>query len=598
MPIRTAIAGLGTYSPERSISIRERERTPFGIRLPIGRVTGIESVRIAAGDEFAIDLARKAAQDCLSRADVSAAEVGLLISCGICRYDLPDYGHVFEPSTAARLSRQLGLTQALSFDVSNACAGMFTGIYLADAFLRAGRCRYALVASGEFISHMAETALAEIQGLFDPRMACLTLGDGGAAVLLTLTEQDCGFEAMSLYSKPEHSQLCTARPSKRCHGGAIMYTDSAGIADKMLGELEHHVPRFLAAQGSPAVNWLVPHQTSLKSVKEGCRRFKRSLGERAFDSEQLLLSLGHRGNTASTSHMLALRDGLSSGKVQDGDRVLFSVNASCLVVGSFLYRTGTPKPEDRSMAIDTMRARICGIGIIESHPCSPHMPTFSDAVTKALEEAQSTREDVDLMIFAGVYRDNFIMEPSVAALLAKQCGIACGQGEGFLCFDLFAGENGLLYALEVSEALLATGKYKTAMILCGDTDPNVACSFAPPLGILQTAAALIVRAGGEAATPASVLRFETDLVRHTRQRQGETFVLETGVPASGEAMHAALDQSISYCNAAALNFIRLTRSGTAMTGNLVRTLLGASGVGLLAGATRFGEAVGKVIEVA
>ncbi|MFD8396467.1 hypothetical protein ACFV2N_46680 [Streptomyces sp. NPDC059680] len=56
----------------------------------------------------------------------------------------------FEPSFARQLAGELGLrATAVTFDLSNACAGMLTGVYLLDRMIRAGIVRNGMVVSGE-----------------------------------------------------------------------------------------------------------------------------------------------------------------------------------------------------------------------------------------------------------------------------------------------------------------------------------------------------------------------------------------------------------------------------------------------------------------
>src|SRR5262249_2752074 len=73
---------------------------------------------------------------------------------------------------APRLQKEFGFVNALAFDITNACAGTFTGIWLADMMLRLGLVQSALVVSGEYISHLTRTAQQEIEDFMDPRMAC------------------------------------------------------------------------------------------------------------------------------------------------------------------------------------------------------------------------------------------------------------------------------------------------------------------------------------------------------------------------------------------------------------------------------------------
>ncbi|MGH3851546.1 MAG: phosphopantetheine-binding protein, partial [Pseudonocardiaceae bacterium] len=142
----TVIESLGVYLPARAVSTETvLAECANEIRIPLERLTGIKSRRVAGDDEFSIDLARKAVADCLARSSYRPEEIDLVISCNISRCDGPGHRFTFEPSTSSRLRDQCGLVNAVSFDISNACAGMFTGITVADAFLKAGLVRRALV---------------------------------------------------------------------------------------------------------------------------------------------------------------------------------------------------------------------------------------------------------------------------------------------------------------------------------------------------------------------------------------------------------------------------------------------------------------------
>ncbi len=59
----------------------------------------------------------------------------------------------FEPATSVRLKRRLGLrNSALAIDLSNACAGMWTGVYLLEKLNRTGEVQRGIVVSGEIQS--------------------------------------------------------------------------------------------------------------------------------------------------------------------------------------------------------------------------------------------------------------------------------------------------------------------------------------------------------------------------------------------------------------------------------------------------------------
>ena len=185
---RTVIESLGVYLPPKAVSTTEIiQACTKRILLPVERLTGIRFRRMAGEYEFSIDLAKNAISACLDRSKYSAEDIDLLVCCNISRYDGPNFQLSFEPSTSVKLKKYFGLTNAIVFDISNACAGMFTGINVADSYIKSGLVRNAMVVSGEYITHLTRTAQKEISRLKDSRMACLTLGDSGAAMILNGT---------------------------------------------------------------------------------------------------------------------------------------------------------------------------------------------------------------------------------------------------------------------------------------------------------------------------------------------------------------------------------------------------------------------------
>jgi 3-oxoacyl-[acyl-carrier-protein] synthase III len=181
----TLIESLGVYLPPQAVSTQEvLQGCKKKVRFPLERITGIKSRRVAGETEFSIDLAGKAIADCLARSKYHPKDIDVLICSTICRYDGPNFQISYEPCTAVKLKKNFGLENALAFDLASACSGMFAAINLVDAFIKAGTIRRGLVVSGEYISHLAQTAQKEIAQFLDPRLACLTVGDAGAAVIL------------------------------------------------------------------------------------------------------------------------------------------------------------------------------------------------------------------------------------------------------------------------------------------------------------------------------------------------------------------------------------------------------------------------------
>ncbi|TMB88737.1 MAG: hypothetical protein E6J44_03805, partial [Chloroflexi bacterium] len=155
----TRIESLGTYLPASIVSTTDILRAcKQQVLFPLEDFTGIKSRRTVGEGEFSIDLARKAIEDCLASSTYHPADIDILICCNCSRCDGPDYQVSFEPGTSIKLKKYFGFDNALVFDITNACAGMFTGVYIVDALIKAGLIRRGMVASGEYITHLTDTA--------------------------------------------------------------------------------------------------------------------------------------------------------------------------------------------------------------------------------------------------------------------------------------------------------------------------------------------------------------------------------------------------------------------------------------------------------
>jgi 3-oxoacyl-[acyl-carrier-protein] synthase-3 len=77
----------------------------------------------------------------------------------------------------------IGAGEAMTFDLSNACAGMLSGVTVANNWIRQGTIERALVVSGEYISQLGQNAARHIRTIMSKELASLTLGDAGAALL-------------------------------------------------------------------------------------------------------------------------------------------------------------------------------------------------------------------------------------------------------------------------------------------------------------------------------------------------------------------------------------------------------------------------------
>lgn len=95
-----------------------------------GLLTGIQERKVCSSFEDSFSLAVDAAKDCLSFSKYNASELDMIINCSITKYK-DGLSHLYEPTFSTLIRNEIGAGKAITFDISNACAGMLTGVYLA-----------------------------------------------------------------------------------------------------------------------------------------------------------------------------------------------------------------------------------------------------------------------------------------------------------------------------------------------------------------------------------------------------------------------------------------------------------------------------------
>jgi amino acid adenylation domain-containing protein len=550
----TVIESLGVYLPTQAVSTEEvLAQCANDVRMPLERLTGIKNRRVAAEDEFSIDLARNAARDALSRSNYSPEEVDLVIACNISRCDGPAHTFSFEPSTASRLREQCGLENAVCFDVNNACAGMFTGITVADAFLQTGQVQCALVVSGEYITHLTETAQHEIDGQMDPRLACLTLGDAGAAVVLERGPNNrVGFHDLDMATLSRYATLCVAKASDGPHGGATMVADSVAQTAIAVERSVPYVAALMQRQGwrPETCDHLLMHQTSEASINDAILAVNREFGQTAAHRGNTIYNLAERGNTATTTHFVALADHIRSNGINSGDNVVFSITGSGQTVGTALYtfddlpdrmrrapdgQHGRRVASHRTEAPAPPRVRIDSVGLTPAGQSAPSssIQLAAQAATNCLYRGDYDRTALGLILHAGIYRDDFLSEPAVAALIAGQLGInddiQSPDGPKTLAFDVLNGPVGFLNACHVAAATIGTGKTSHAMVVASEIENNTPDSGYPLRGISQMGSAMLLSPShGNEGFGRFVFQHHPEyagaLATYTQQHQGRTWL--------------------------------------------------------------------------
>ena len=336
-PYTSRFVGIGASVPERRLSSEElMASTAHATGIDLERLTGVRERRIAGEGEDSYTLALGAARDALAYADCAAEDLDMLIVSSISHY-VGGLRWQLDPPVSLLVKEALGARRAISFDISNACAGMMTGVFILNDLIRSGRIRRGMVVSGEYISQLGVNAAREIRTMLDDQLASLTVGDAGAAAILERAPAGAlGIEVAGFTTLAEHSRLCLAFPAK-VGRGVSMFSDARTLQE--VG-IEDTVPMLREALDKAGlrfdeIDYFIPHQTSARAIKKGVKEFSERMGGAP---KHVVVTVDEFGNTSSTTHFVALWKYLNEGRFAPQDRVLLLSIASGLEVGIVIFK--------------------------------------------------------------------------------------------------------------------------------------------------------------------------------------------------------------------------------------------------------------------
>ena len=290
----------------------------------IQRRTGITQRHFVADGETTADLASHAANQALANAAMQPQDIDLIIVATTT----PD--NTF-PSTATKVQHQIGATGAIAFDVQAVCAGFIYAGDVAEAMLRGGRGRRALVIGAESFSKLLD---------WQDRTTCVLFGDGAGAVILEITDEasDWGIRSSVLHADGAHRDILYV-------DGGPSSTNDVGHVRMEGKEVFRHAVEKLAAVMDEAlaaadmqpqdIDWLVPHQANIRIIDAMQKKMQ-------LPSEKVIRTVAAHANTSAASIPLALATAVGDGRVQNGDLLAMEAIGGGLVWGAALVKFGRP----------------------------------------------------------------------------------------------------------------------------------------------------------------------------------------------------------------------------------------------------------------
>lgn len=320
---RSVITGTGSYLPEKVLTNADLEKMVDTSDEWITQRSGIKSRHIAADGQTTSDMAVEAAHKAIEAAGIRPADIdGVIVAT-----TTPD--NTF-PAVAVTVQAKLGVPPGLAFDVQAVCTGFVYALTVADNFIRTGGAKRILLIGAEKMSSIVN---------WEDRTTCVLFADGAGAVILEAQEalgtgDDRGVLSTHLYADGTLKEFLytDGGPSSTGEAGHIIMqgrevfkyavNHMAGIVGEVL---EHN---NITAED---VDWLVPHQANARIIESTAKKLGMPM-------DKVVMTLDHHGNTSAASIPLALDETVCSGRVRQGDLLLFEALGGGLTWGAALVR--------------------------------------------------------------------------------------------------------------------------------------------------------------------------------------------------------------------------------------------------------------------
>ncbi|MFN9807590.1 MAG: beta-ketoacyl-ACP synthase III [Betaproteobacteria bacterium] len=320
----TRIAGTGSALPGTPVSneVLAQRLAQRGVETSdewIVARTGIRQRYLSEGVGSTADLAAQAANAALQAAGVEASDIDLIVLA-------TSTGDQIFPSTACLVQARLGNHGAAAFDVQAVCSGFVYAVTLADALIRGGTHRRALVIGAETFSRILD---------WNDRTTCVLFGDGAGAIVLEAADAPGILSARLHADGSQAGILCTAG---RVDGGSVvgdpfLRMDGQAVFKTAVGVLESSAREVLAdaGLGVEAIDWLIPHQANVRILAATAR--KLGLAE-----NKVVSTVDIHGNTSAASVPLALDLAVRDGRIRRGQCLVLQGVGGGFTWGSVLLR--------------------------------------------------------------------------------------------------------------------------------------------------------------------------------------------------------------------------------------------------------------------
>ncbi|MFV5783189.1 beta-ketoacyl-ACP synthase III [Pediococcus acidilactici] len=312
----------GKYLPKKIVTNNDLEKIVDTSDEWIQQRTGIKQRRISQTENTS-DLAAKAAQQAIMRANIDVRKIDLIIVSTMT----PDSNM---PSTACIVQNKIGADNAFCFDVSAACSGFVYALTTAEKIIRHGNYNCALVIASEVNSKYID---------WSDRASCVLFGDGAGAVVIKGNDQGReDFLNEKLESYGEYNEALSSGitepeielKDKEYIKSSSLKMDGQAVFNFTITKVPNSINSMMEELDED-IDVVIAHQANIRIIKLIAKRT-------GIDENNFFVNLQKYGNTSSASVAIALDEYISNRKNNSRENILLSAFGGGLTIGNVLIR--------------------------------------------------------------------------------------------------------------------------------------------------------------------------------------------------------------------------------------------------------------------
>lgn len=245
-------------------------------------------------EETCESLAIEAAKKAVEKAGIDKSEIGIVIVATATA------DHAF-PSAACMVQKALELEkEVLSFDLSAACSGFLYGLGVCHSVLLNQKKKYALLIGSEQMSRILD---------MEDRSTCVLFGDGAAAAVLTLENQEFYHRAWS--DGNEEVLNCKGVGYEDQH----LFMEGSKVFKFAVKVIAQGIEEILKASGKSIeeIDYVVCHQANERIIDHVSRKY---------EGVKFYKNMERYANTSAASIPIALDEMYEKGMLKEGMQII------------------------------------------------------------------------------------------------------------------------------------------------------------------------------------------------------------------------------------------------------------------------------------